>query len=313
MSFVGRFAPILIAGLLLVRPASAGNVLAAASVHTSNAVGGWYDRLHVFPAAFREFSERTLYGYSIREDLGFAVRDYRVLRLKSPFAYLWISDLLLGAPLSTTSNRILFFFPRDPRPGPFLYRVLEEGNAVIRLTGPAATSLAFDAVTHRRRDAVGLVVTEPSANGAPPRVEPRTLHVRIESVGRSPFLPGTPADVVDSEGVSCRLLTDDLFAPTGAPDPDLFRWERDVEFFAFLRARCPGLRLPPLGADLVAAQTSLAERGRIESAWAAEAPIPTPAPHSARRAPRRPANVPPAPRDHGPDDGGLFEFLGGLF
>lgn len=296
-----------LAAMLATSAAAADDVLAASSVHTRHP-GGWYDRLHRFPRTLREFSERTLYGFSVREDQGDVVRDHRVLRLKSPFAYLWLSDLAHGAALSETSNTILFLFPRDPRPEPFLYRLEEHAEGKLRLVGPGGASLVFDAVSHRRLDAAGFRVREPSRDApAPPDVTPLGLHLRLESVGRSPFLRGATARIVDGDGRACALATDELFAFGDAEDSDLLRFERDVELFAFLRTRCPELRLPPLGAALIAAQDELVRRGREESARAAIVPSPTPPAPRASPRPRAPSRD----RDPGPspDDGGLFEFL----
>ena len=288
-------------------------VLAANSVHT-RFPGGWYDELHRFPEWTREFSERTLYGYSMREDFGPAVRNYRVMRLKSPSAYLWASDLFHGAELRTTSNTVIFLFPRDPGIGPFLYRVLEEPGGLLRLEGPGGAALGFDARTHRLRGMLGFAVEPPIAIGVPPKIAARSLHLRLESSGQSPFLRATQARIFDVDGRVCTLTTDELFVfPGEAQESDELRWPTDDEFFAFLQNRCPELRIPPLSTEMRMAQRSLLERAALAAAEAAK--IPTPAPTTA--APSVFIHQEPEPTrrpgEHGPEDGGLLEAFGGIF
>jgi hypothetical protein len=292
---------------------AAETVLAANSVHT-RFPGGWYDELHVFPEWTREFSDRTLYGYSMREDVGPAVRNYRVMRLKSPGAYLWASDLFHGAELRTTSNTVIFLFPRDPGIGPFLYRVLEEPGGILRLEGPGGAALGFDARTHRLRGVLGFAVEPPIAIGVPPRMSARSLHLRLESSGQSPFLRGTQARMFDVEGRACALATDELFVFAGdEQESDKFRWPTDEEFFAFLRNRCPELRLPPLSSEVRMAQHVLVQRAALAAAEAAK--IPTPAPTTAAPSvfTRQEPEPTRRPGEHGPEDGGLFEAFGGIF
>ncbi|MGH7803459.1 MAG: hypothetical protein ACREQJ_03870 [Candidatus Binatia bacterium] len=282
-------------------------VLAANSVHTKFP-GGWYDELHVFPVWAREFSDRTLYGYSMREDVGVAVRNYRVMRLKSPSAYLWTSDLFAGAELRTTSNTILFLFPRDPGIGPFLYRVLEEPGALLRLEGPGGAALGFDARTHRVRGTLGFTLEPPIGIGIPPRISPRSLHLKLESAGQSPFLRGATARFVDVDGSVCSLTTDELFRfEPDDPEADVLRFDTDDALFSFLATRCPDLRLPPLSTEIRRAQQELVRRAAVaaEEAKRIPTPAPTPRPTSQFLQPmptRRPG-------EHGPEDGGIFEWL----
>jgi hypothetical protein len=294
-------------GTLVVRAAETETVLAANSVHT-RFPGGWYDELHVFPVWAREFSDRTLYGYSMREDVGVAVRNYRVMRLKSPSAYLWTSDLFAGAELRTTSNTVVFLFPRDPGVGPFLYRVLEEPGGLLRLEGPGGAALGFDARTHRVRGTLGFALEPPVAIGVPPRISPRSLHLKLESAGQSPFLRATAARFFDVDGRVCALTTDELFRfEPGNPESDVLRFDTDEELFAFLQTRCPDLRTPPLSTEIRRAQQELIRRAQIAAAEAAK--IPTPGP---TRRPTRPRPLPEPtrrPGEHGPEDGGIFEFL----
>ena len=293
-------------GLLAARAGASETVLAANSVHT-RFPGGWYDELHVFPVWAREFSDRTLYGYSTREDVGVAVRNYRVMRLKSPSAYLWTSDLFAGAELRTTSNTVLFLFPRDPGVGPFLYRMLEEPGGLLRLEGPGGAALGFDARTHRVRGTLGFTLEPPIAIGVPPRISARSLHLKLESSGQSPFLRGTAARFFDVDRRVCVLTTDEIFRfEPGNPESDVLRFDTDDELFALLQTRCPDLRIPPLSTEVRRAQQELVRRSQIAAAEAAK--IPTPGPTRRPTRIRPPAEPTRRPGEHGPEDGGIFEF-----
>ena len=294
-------------GAFAGRAGAEETVLAANSVHT-RFPGGWYDELHVFPVWAREFSDRTLYGYSMREDVGVAVRNYRVMRLKSPSAYLWTSDLFAGAELRTTSNTVLFLFPRDPGVGPFLYRMLEEPGGLLRLEGPGGAALGFDARTHQVRGTLGFALQPPIAIGVPPRISARSLHLKLESAGQSPFLRGTAARFFDADGQVCALTTDEIFRfEPDDPESDVLRYDTDDELFAFLQTRCPGLRIPPISTEVRQAQQELIRRAEIAAVEAATIPTPAPTPRpTLERPPPEPTR---RPGEHGPEDGGIFEFL----
>lgn len=225
-----------------------GRMFGQVSVRDASGRRGFYGKIHLFTEddVVRDYSERSLFGQSFREELGGgAVREFQTGRVKTSGAYLMVSDLFATGRLSTMSHTVLLLFPRNPPAGGSLYEVVERGSGDFRLRAPNGTWLDFDAATQGVRGVSGFDVAAPGAEGTPPRVAYRGLHVRIEAVGRNPFLRGAPATVVDRRRRECGVSTSDLFVyPGRRRESDMFRFRSDREFFSFLAERCPSLELP---------------------------------------------------------------------
>jgi hypothetical protein len=249
-------------------PGYYGRIFGQISVRGAAAHDTYYGRVHLFrdDAVYRDYSGRSLFGQSFRQDLGEgAVREFQTGRVQTQGAYLIVTDLFANGRLSTMSHTVVLAFPRQPPAGGTLYDVVEEPAGGFRLRGPNGSSLLFDGGSGALRQAVGFAVNPPGETGSPPRIWYRGLHVRIQSVGGNPFLRGRAATVVDARGGACGLTTGDLFAYEGRLESDMFRFASDREFFAFLADRCPWLELPrpaetPAARTMVAAKPKAAGR-----------------------------------------------------
>ncbi len=207
-----------------------------------------YGRLHLFQddGVSRDYSGKSLFGYVFRQELGGgALRQFETGRVQTHGAYLMVTDLFSNGRLSTMSHTVILAFPRKPPGATYLYDVLEEGRQSFRLRAPNGASLVFDPQTRALRAASGFVIAPPGDTGTAPRVAYQGLHVRIEAVGKNPFLRDLPARVVDARGADCAISTSDLFSyGRQRRESDMFRYATDREFFAFLGNRCPELSLP---------------------------------------------------------------------
>ncbi len=207
-----------------------------------------YGRLHLFQddGVSRDYSGKSLFGYVFRQELGGgALRQFETGRVQTHGAYLMVTDLFSNGRLSTMSHTVILAFPRKPPGATHLYDVLEEGRQSFRLRAPNGASLVFDPQTRALRATSGFVIAPPGDAGTPPRVAYKGLHVRIEAVGKNPFLRDRPATVVDARGAECAISTSDLFSyGRRRRESDMFRYATDREFFSFLGNRCPELSLP---------------------------------------------------------------------
>jgi hypothetical protein len=237
-------------------PGYNGRIFGQVSIKSSAAADSFYGRIHLFreDSTLRDYSKRSLFGYSFRQRLGeTATREFETGRVTTPGAYLLVTDLFGDGHLSTMSHTVLFVFPRrPPAGGRALYDVVDEPGGDFRLRGPGGSSLVFDGHTGALREARGFAVQMQGESGTPPRVAYRGLHLRLHAVGSNPFLRDRPATAVDQGGRECELSTSEIFAYAGRNESDVFRFKNDSEFFSFLRDRCPFLQLPEPAPTLVA-------------------------------------------------------------
>ncbi|MGH7822278.1 MAG: hypothetical protein ACREQ9_21155, partial [Candidatus Binatia bacterium] len=239
-------------------PGLHGRMFGQVSVRGSGK-SAFYGRIHLFREDdfHRDYSDRSLFGYSFRHELGDgAVRHFHTGRVQTHGAYLMVTDLFPNGRISTMSHTVVLVFPRDPA-GKYLYAVVEEPSGDFRLRGPHGSSLLFDPRNGALRQARGFVIGPLGSVGVPPRVAFRGLHVVVQSVGANPFLRGRAARVIDARGSECALTTSDLFLyPGKRRESDMFRFASDREFFSFLERRCPWLDLPRPAEVQVAARAA---------------------------------------------------------
>ncbi len=234
--------------------AGAEKILAQISVPSHHFRDRYYDQVYQFPATIRDYSEQSLFGYSFREELpNGAVRELEIGQLRSRGAYLLATDLFANGRFSTMSHTVLMVFPRAVAPGTNLYQLSEDAFGDLRITAPDGSALRIDGRTRALRSTRDFALASQGPPGTPPGLRHRGLHLEIHSTGRNPFLRGTRATFVDGNGWTCQLTTDELFRYNGGLESDVFRFEEDSDFFAYLSARCPGLRLPRPARDLLKA------------------------------------------------------------
>ncbi|MGH7896668.1 MAG: hypothetical protein ACREQQ_01870, partial [Candidatus Binatia bacterium] len=162
-----------------------------------------------------------------------------------------------------------------------LYSVHEEPSGDLRLRAPDGSSLRIDGATEAVLPTAGFELAAQGPTGTPPRLFHRGLHLEITSVGRSPFLVGTPVTVADGIGGVCRLSTDEMFRYGGGPESDVFRFDTDPELFRFLAIRCPDLELPAGGFAATTRRPDI--EPVVPSADRAEAPTVVPVDAATRR------------------------------
>ena len=236
-------------------PGFQGRIFGQVSVRSTAAPDSLYGRIHLFreSATLRDYSSRTLFGYSFQQRIGdVATRGFETGRVTTAGAYLMVTDLFDDGHLSTMSHTVIFAFPRRPPAGGDLYDVVEEPSGDFRLRGPSGSALVFDGRTGALRAHAGFVVEPPGDSGTPPRIGYRGLSLRLHATGSNPFLRDRSATVVDAAGRECELSTTDLFEYAGRRESDVFRFREDAEFFSFLRERCGDLVLPQPAPTLVA-------------------------------------------------------------
>jgi hypothetical protein len=244
-------------------PGYEGRIFGQISVRGSSHPDRLYGRIHLFEESDwrRDYSERSLFGYSFRQELpDGGVREFQTGRTRTAGAYLMVTDLFRDGRISTMGHTVVIVFPRQPPGGGDLYRVVERPDGNFRLEGPNRSLLVFDGRTGELLETAGFSVSPPAAPGTPPAVSYRGLHVRIEAVGGNPFLRDRPASAIDGRGRRCVLSTSDLFVYDGRIESDLFRFADDRDFFRFLSERCPDLEFPEPAPSLRRA----VERARAE-------------------------------------------------
>ena len=267
--YTGRFRP--------DTPGYNGRIFGQVSVKSSVATDNMYGRIHMFPQTsnYRDYSARSLFGYSFQQRIGeVATRGFETGRVTTPGAYLMVTDLFGDGHYSTMSHTVIFAFPRRPPGGGNLWEVVEEKSGDFRLRGPGGSALVFDGRSGALRALSGFVVDPPGGSGTPPRVGYRGLFLRLESVGSNPFLRDRPATVVDASGNECSLSTSDLFSYAGRRESDVFKFTEDRDFFAFLRDRCDGLKLPKPAPTLMARAARKAPEKKAEKAAGGQGLLP---------------------------------------
>jgi hypothetical protein len=154
------------------------------------------------------------------------------------------TGLFANGLFSTMSHTVLMVFPRRPvgRSDPYALRETTSGD--IELLAPDGSTILVDGGTGAVLATSTFSVAPIGAPGTPPGLQHRGLHLEIHSVGRSPFLRGTPVRVADAFRSACTLSTDDLFLFGNGPESDVFRFDDDRGFFALVDDRCPNVRLP---------------------------------------------------------------------
>jgi hypothetical protein len=223
-------------------PGFSGRLLAQVSVPSASAGDSFYGRVHLIPQDGRDYSPRTLFGYSFRENVpGGGFREFQVGRVQTHGAYLVVTDLYRDGRHSTMGHTVILAFPRAAG---HAFSVRDLGGGSFRMQGPAGSALDFDGRSGRLVGARGFRVAPQGASGTAPRVAFDGFHVKIQSVGGNPFLRGRAATVYDGRGGSCSVTTADLFVNQGTRESDMFRFADDVDLFTFLRGRCPGLHFP---------------------------------------------------------------------
>ncbi|MEA2625020.1 MAG: hypothetical protein QOD06_1065, partial [Candidatus Binatota bacterium] len=224
------------------------NVLSQISVPGSSGHHTRYGRIYSFPSDVREYSDRTFLGYSFREDYqrgGWRVIDF--MRVRTPGAYMMVTDLPPTGRMSHMAHTVVIVFPRVPVRRKNLYDVAEESSGQFRVRAPDGSWLWFDGTTGSVRAASGFVLSPQGGPGTPPGVQHGGLHVVLQAVGKNPFRRGATATIVDARGQTCRVDTDSLFVyPNDRPESDAFRFDTDADFFSYLRGRCPDLATPDL-------------------------------------------------------------------
>lgn len=295
----------LLVGLLAVlscaRMARAENILAQISVPSHHLPHRYYGQVYQFPDSVRDYTEDSLFGYSFREDLpSGAVRELQIGRLRSRGAYLLATDLFANGRFSTMSHTVLMIFPRFAANGRELYQVAEDISGDLRITAPDGSILLIDGRTGALRPTRDFFIAPQGAPGTPPGFRHRGLHLEIHSTGRNPFLRGTPVTIVDGVGWTCRLSTDELFRYASGPESDVFRFDEDAAFFAYLSGRCAGLHLPLPARGLARVQAVATEE---------HVPILIPASGSPQAALHSGNRLPPA----GSQASGTVPFLWKLF
>jgi hypothetical protein len=192
-----------------------------------------------------DYSSHSFYGWSFRNELeSGAVRLLEVSRARTPGAYLLATDLFANGRFSTMSHTVLMVFPRIPAGRTDLYALREDGLGHLQLLAPDGSIVLIDGETSAVLPTATFALAPLGPAGTPPGLRHRGLHLEIHSVGKSPFLRGTPVRVADPFGAACSLATDDVFLYGDGPESDVFRFDGDASFFEFLERRCPELRLP---------------------------------------------------------------------
>ncbi|MGH7858300.1 MAG: hypothetical protein ACREQY_13335 [Candidatus Binatia bacterium] len=269
-----------IALVACTRSVATDSIVSRISIRNPNLPGRFYGEVHRFPPAVRDYSDATLFGWTFREDLpSGAVREIQVSRLRSPGAYLIATDLFANGRFSTMSHTVLMVFPR--RADGDLYRIAEQPSGDLHVLAPDGSTLVLDGVTGAVRPSRDFYLAPLGPPGTPPGLHHRGFHLRIHSVGRSPFLRGTPVEVRNAAGSSCRLRSDDLFLYGSGPESDIFRFETDDELFSYVAGRCPSLTEGPI------VQEASAPAAGLPGALPSSAPVPILVPAS--------ASAPPAP------------------
>jgi len=227
--------------------AEAGDVLAEISVRNPRP-GSYHGEMFVFPENVRDYSVNRFYGWSFRHELrDGAVRLLEVARARTRGAYLMATDLFSDGHFSTMSHTVLMVFPRSPLGRTDLYALSEEGSGHLRLLAPDGSALLVDGTNGAVLPSGDFVLGPQGPPGTPPDLRHRGLHLVIHSVGKSPFLRGTPVRMIDAGGGSCSLVTDEVFAFGAGPESDVFRFDSDAQLFQYLDRRCPSLELAPGG------------------------------------------------------------------
>ena len=223
-------------------PGYFGRLLGQVSMRSAHDHDSYYGRVFLFPKDGRDYSDRTLFGYSFRENFaGGGFREFQVGRVQTHGAYLMVTDLFSDGRHSTMGHTVIIPFPRVNKPA---FRVNELGGGDFRLAAPGGAALDFNGRNGHLISTRGFSVLPQGEIGSPPRVAYRGAHVRIQSVGGNPFLKGRGAMVYDGRGGQCALTTTDLFSHRGTNESDMFRFATDNELYAFLNDRCPWLNVP---------------------------------------------------------------------
>jgi hypothetical protein len=258
VSWAAVLSALLALSVLDIRVARSGDVLAEISVRNARLENQYYGKMFVFPDRVRDYSARNLFGYSFREDLpGGAVRMLEIARVRTSGAYVMATDLFANGRFSTMSHTVLMVFPRV-RHGAEAYEIAQDTAGDYQILAPDGSVLWIDGRTGSMRRSRDFALAPQGAPGTPPGLAHRGLHLEIHAVGKNPFLQGTPVVIEDATGAACRLSTDELFAYDGRLESDVFRFDSDDELFSYLDARCPGLRLPAIAAQPVAAIAAVA-------------------------------------------------------
>jgi hypothetical protein len=235
-----------LASILGAKAASAGDVLAEISVRNRERPSTYHGEMFVFPDTIREYSRERFYGWSFRHDLrDGGVRLLEVARARTRGAYLMATDLFADGHFSTMSHTVLMVFPRSPIGRTDLYALSEDRGGYLRLLAPDGSALLVDGGSGAVLPTADFTLGPQGLPGTPPALWHRGLHLVIHAVGKSPFLRSTPVRVVDSQGRSCSLVTDEVFAFGPGPESDVFQFDSDAQFFQYLDRRCPELARAP--------------------------------------------------------------------
>ncbi len=225
--------------------ARAGDVLAEISVRNTIRPSTFHDEVFRFPGAVRDYSSERFYGWSFRERLAsVATRVLEVSRARSSGAYLMATDLFANGLFSTMTHTVLMLFPRRlaGRSDPYTLRETTSGD--LELLAPDGSTILVDGGNGAVLATSTFSVAPIGSPGTPPRIHHRGFHLEIHSVGRNPFLRGTPVRVADAFGGSCTVSTDELFLFGNGAESDVFRFDDDRSFLALIDDRCPNVRLP---------------------------------------------------------------------
>ncbi len=205
----------------------------------------YYEAKFQFPEGIREFSDRTLVGYSFRQELETGgVRELEISRFHNPGAYLMVTDLFPNGRFSTMSHLVMMVFPRGAGSRKDPYTVSEDPSGDMRIIAPDGGNLLVDVETGAVRATRDFYLAPQGDPGSVPGFRHRGFHLEITGVGQNPFLRGMPVTVRDATGETCWLSTADLFRYGRKPESDVFRFDTDVEFFSYLSTRCPRLEIP---------------------------------------------------------------------
>lgn len=243
--FARRVIRVGVVALTVASESAASTIVTQVSLPSRRFPHRYYEAKFQFPEGIREFSDRTLVGYSFRQDLkNGGVRELEISHFHSPGAYLMVTDLFPNGRFSTMSHVVMMVFPRGPSGRKDPYTVSEDPSGDMRIVAPDGGNLLVDVETGAVRATRDFYLAPQGAPGSLPGFRHRGFHLEITAVGKNPFLRGTPVTVRDATGETCRLSTGELFRYGRKPESDVFRFDTDAEFFSYLSNRCPALETP---------------------------------------------------------------------